>query len=262
MDNDTKANFPENVPRCSPSFVKGPTIAQLLEQKIIVSKSSQSGKDSYRRITINDPSTFDDQHIDSPDEKTECILQSDDPHNVPLYESAKCDFSIEVNSKYQLTSETQTPPSTFPEIPHISVIKDQTQQKVLRVEPELSAIKSHFKCELSTLNSKIESLTTSLNGALRKLENHPHKCCSIVEDNLLFLQKEVLSKDDIIKSLVETQTAILDSISNTASDKQTPATPSVSPNLREKQQWKHLVQHSTQQQIEKQQEQPMQQTQH
>ena len=141
-------------------------------------------------------------------------------------------------------SETQTPLSTFPETPHISVIKDQTQQKVLRVEAELSAIKSHFKCELSTSNSKTEPLTSSLNGALKKLENHPLKCCSIVEDNLLFLQKELLSKDDI-KSLVETQTAIIDSISNTALDKQIPTTLSVSPNLREKQQRKHQVQHST-----------------
>ena len=157
-----------------------------------------------------------------------------------------------MNNKYQLTSETQTPPCTFPETPHISVIKEQTQQKVFRVEAELSAIKSHFKCKLSTLNSKIESLTTSLSGALKKLENHPHKCCSIVKDNLLFLQKELLSKDDIIKSLVETQTAILDSISNTASDKQIPTPLPVSPNLREKQQRKHQVQHSTQQQIENQ----------
>ena len=135
-----------------------------------------------------------------------------------------------------MTSETQTPLSTFPETPHISVIKDQTQQKVSRVEAELSAIKSYFKWELSTSSSKIESLTTSLNGALKKLENHPHKCCSIDEDNQLFLQKELLSKDDIIKSIVKTQTAILDSISNTASDKQTPTTLSVSPNLCETQQ--------------------------
>ena len=43
-------------------------IWQLLEQKIIVNNRSQTGKDSYRRITIiNDPSTFDDQHIVSPD---------------------------------------------------------------------------------------------------------------------------------------------------------------------------------------------------
>ena len=189
----------------------------------------------------------------------QCVSQSDDPHKVPT-DNTNRDFSVEVNNKYQVTSETQTPLSTFPETPHISVIKGQTQQKVLRVEAELSAIKSHFKCELSTSNSKTEPLTTSLNGALKKLENHPHKCCSIVEDNLLFLQKELLSKDDI-KSLVETQTAILDSISNTTLDKQIPTTLSVSRNLGEKQQRKHQVQHSTQQQIENQQEQPMQQTQ-
>ena len=85
----------------------------------------------------------------------------------------------------------------------------------MRVEAELSAIKSHFKYELSTLNSKIESVIISLNGALKKLENHPHKCCSIVEDNLLFFQRELFSKDDMIKSLVETQTAILDSNTST-----------------------------------------------
>ena len=56
------------------------------------------------------------------------------------------------------------------------------------------------------------------------------------------------------------QTAILDSILNTTSDKQTPPTLSVSPNLQEKEQHKHQVQHSTQQQIENQQEQHMQQT--
>ena len=77
-----------------------------------------------------------------------------------------------MNNKYQITSETQTPLSTFPETPHISNINDQNQQKGLRVEAELSAIKSHFQCELSTLKSKIESLTTSLNDVLKKLENH------------------------------------------------------------------------------------------
>ena len=108
--------------------------------------------------------------------KNRYISQSDDPHNVPPDENTKCDFSIEINNKYQETSETQTL-STFLETPHIFFIKDQTQQKVLRVEAELLAIKTHFICELPTLNSKIESLTTSLNGAPKKLENHPHKCC-------------------------------------------------------------------------------------
>ena len=52
---------------------------------------------------------------------------------------------------------------------------------------------------------------------------------------------------------METQTEILDSISKSASDKQTPTTVSVSPITREKQQQKRQVQHSTQQQMENQQ---------
>ena len=96
----------------------------------MVNKRPQTGKDSYRCITIiNDPSTLDDQHIVSPDENIECVLQSDDPHNVPPDENTECDFSIDVNNKYQATSETQTPLSTFPETPHISVIKDQTRKR-------------------------------------------------------------------------------------------------------------------------------------
>ena len=43
-------------------------IGQLFEQKTIVNKRSQTGKDSCQRIIlINDPSTFDDQHIVLPD---------------------------------------------------------------------------------------------------------------------------------------------------------------------------------------------------
>ena len=45
-------------------------------------------------------------------------------------------------------------------------------------------------------------------------------------------QKELLSKNEITKSLVETQTAVLDSISNATSNKQA-TTPSALPNLRE-----------------------------
>ena len=102
--------------------------------------------------------------------------------------------------------------------------------------------------------------TNSLNGALKKLENHAHTCCSILEDNLLFPQEKLLSRNDIIKFLVETQTAILNSILYTASDKQTPTNLLVSSKLLEKQQRKHQVHHSTLQQIQNQQEQPMQQT--
>ena len=62
----------------------------------------------------NDSCTFDDQHIVSPEEKTESVSESDDPHKVPPDKNTECDFSIEANNKYQATSGTSTPLSTFP----------------------------------------------------------------------------------------------------------------------------------------------------
>ena len=102
-------------------------IAQLLERKIIVNKRSQTDKDSYRRITIiSDPSTFNDQHVVSPDVKTECVSQTDDPHKVPPDENTECDFSIEADNKYQVTFETKTTLTTFSVSPNF---REKQQRK-------------------------------------------------------------------------------------------------------------------------------------
>ena len=75
--------------------------------------------------------------------------------------------------------------------------------KVLRVEADLSALKSHVKCKLSDVMKKMESV---INGAsdgflCQAFEN--------MKENLSFLQKERLPKEEFIKSLLETQTDIL-----------------------------------------------------
>ena len=62
----------------------------------------------------NDSCTFDDQHIVSPEKKTESVSESDDPHKVPPDKNTECDFSIEASNKYQATSGTSTPLSNFP----------------------------------------------------------------------------------------------------------------------------------------------------
>ena len=73
---------------------------------------------------------------------------------------------------------------------------------------DLSVLKSHVKGELSDMNRKMESLT---NGASNIF--HCQSCGNLTE-NLSFLQKELLAKDEIIKSLLKTQKAILNSLSN------------------------------------------------
>ena len=54
-------------------------------------------------------------------------------------------------------------------------------------------------------DNKIELLTTSLNDAFKNLENR--KCC--IQANFLFIQKELFCKNEIMKSLAETQATVV-----------------------------------------------------
>ena len=120
----------------------------------------------------------------------------------------------EINEKRQVekcgSEGTQT---DFPEICHSSsfVKIEEIIPNVLGVQADLSALKSHVKCKLSDMNRKMESL---ING----ISNGFHcQSCENLKKKLSFLQKELLAKDEFIKSLLETQTAILNSLSNSKS---------------------------------------------
>ena len=58
------------------------------------------------------------------------------------------------------------------------------------------------------MNRKMESLTNGISNGFHC------QSCENLKENLSFLQKELLAKDEFIKSLLETQTAILNSLSN------------------------------------------------
>ena len=88
--------------------------------------------------------------------------------------------------------------------------KEGILTKYVRIVVNLTALKSNIKSEFSDIIRKMESLT---NGA-----SNGYLCqsCKNMKGNLSFLQKELLAKNEFIKSLLETQTAILNSLSNSA----------------------------------------------
>ena len=119
-----------------------------------------------------------------------------------------------INEKRQIEKYSSEGTQTdFPEICRsFSFVKiEKILPKVLRVEADLSASKSHVKCELSDMNRKMESLTNGISNGFHC------QSCENLKENLSFLQKELLAKDEFIKSLLETQTAILNSLSNSKS---------------------------------------------
>ena len=86
--------------------------------------------------------------------------------------------------------------------------KSLLSQNNWKVEAQVTVLKSYVKCEISSINNKIESLFERLN----KMPCNEKKALEILQENISFLQKEFTSKDEIIKTLLKTQTPILESV--------------------------------------------------
>ena len=90
---------------------------------------------------------------------------------------------------------------------------EEHQQFIYRIEAQMSALKSHMKCELSTMSSKIDSLSEFVNTKINNL-NDQQKILETLRENIKLLQMELQTKNDIIKNLLDTQSAVVESLSH------------------------------------------------
>ena len=84
----------------------------------------------------------------------------------------------------------------------------------MNMEAKFSALKGYIDCEISILNSKVDQFIESLKETITKIEKRESSSIEILQENIRFLQKELLAKTDLIKSLTETQTVALEAITN------------------------------------------------
>ena len=84
---------------------------------------------------------------------------------------------------------------------------EEHQQFIYRIEAQMSALKSHMKCEWSTMSSKIDSLLEFVNTKVNNL-NDQQKILETLRENIKLLQVELQTKNDIIKNLLDTQSAV------------------------------------------------------
>ena len=112
----------------------------------------------------------------------------------------------------------ETEPVTNPDLhtPLPSNKKDHfqhdQQQIINRLEAQISALKSHLKCEVSTMNSRIDLLSEVIENKINVLSDQC-KNIEVLQDNIKFLQMELKTKNEIIKNLLDTQSAIVESLS-------------------------------------------------
>ena len=83
------------------------------------------------------------------------------------------------------------------------------RKHISKLEAQLYAIKSYVNCEVSILTNKIESISNDFEKRINTLLGKEKSKLEILQQNMTLLQNELLSKNEIIKSLIEIQSSIL-----------------------------------------------------
>ena len=77
----------------------------------------------------------------------------------------------------------------------------------MKIEAIITALKSLFSCEIETITAKLTSFSEHINKTISNLNHREDEYLESLQDNISFFQKELLMKNEIIKSFTETQVA-------------------------------------------------------
>ena len=90
--------------------------------------------------------------------------------------------------------------------------KPESDMSTVKIEALITALKSYVSCEISMINAKLTSFSEHINKTISNLNHRENKHLESLHDNISFLQKELIMKNEIMKSLTETQTVVLNTI--------------------------------------------------
>ena len=171
----------------------------------------------------------------------------------------------------QVHNDTDTP---LPQNTFTVAQKPESDMSTVKIEALIMALKSYVSCEISMINAKLTSFFEHINKTISNLNYRQDKHLESLHDNISFLQKELLIKNEIIKGLTETRTVVLDTTSTSqrmlTGNKKSSDAPETPNNTtlvthhqqQQQQQLQQQQQQHQQQQQQQQQQQHMQQQQH
>ena len=231
-------------------------IAELTKQNVIINKKRCHGLDSFYKsstanqsidFTVFKPSPSKSNRIQNdklmPQKRLNKSLSQSCPEisqnllnfKTPLVETfsknqrgitaSETEDTISIDKNIE-TSLFDTAPQMHPKI--CTKLPENTDSnsarpscsKLFQIEAELSALKSYVNCKISSFHSKIESISLSLQVTLKVFQERENKTNEIFHQNMTCLLNELLTKKEIIKSLTETQTTILEALSSFKSNQQ------------------------------------------
>ena len=173
--------------------------------------------------------------------------------------------SEEESSDFDKTSNTVIDTQTPTLQKSLSCENLRTPQDIRNIRVQFSVLKSHVMCELSSLNQKISSLSENLEKTVNDMKVQ-NSNVDLLHENIKILRNELAQKNEIIKSLMEIQSTVFDSLSagrndQTISDQQQQHHQQLQQQQQQQQQTQQLLEHN-QQTMHKQHQQQIKQNQH
>ena len=162
-------------------------VANLMKENLIINKKTASGFDSlFRNNASLNGETMPHVIVDKSQHENEVIIDESVTFCHPVPEPH---------------NHIDTPPlqNTFTPAKEL-----ESDMSAMKIEGLITALKSYVSREISMINAKL---------TMSNLNHREEKNLESLQDNISFLQKELLIKNEIIKSLTELQTVVLDTVS-------------------------------------------------
>ena len=173
----------------------GQYLNQMIKLNLIFNKKTDQGLDSFYKTT----------------EKSEEI-----PLDLSYLTESNHSNIGEENSQYDLSEILSQP--TMPieqniETPSIQSTQDVptetvNEKLIWKIEAQLLALKGLVNCEISIIDKRLNTFSDTLNHVLKNLNVSHNSNTDLLKQNVEYLKKELGSKDELIKSLVDTQTIL------------------------------------------------------
>ena len=176
-------------------------IDEMIDKKLIYNKKTDQGLDSfYQNMEMEDEAPLDSSYLSE----------------------SKNSNNFEEESLFNLTKmldQSSNPPARDIERP-CDKIENITRETVtneklaLKFEAKISAMKNYIDCELSEVTKKLDSFSESVNQLSKMSDIFKKEHSLLLNENIELLKNELKSKDEMIKSLIDTQTLVLETVKN------------------------------------------------
>ena len=211
-------------------------ITCLIKQNIIINKKSINWRDSFKRNTDLFSTTDESSDTDNTQQQNKKGHKDNNKSNSSLQKPAAsfnetgiCTLcscqqiapeittdATSLNTTTEISSTIQTDIQTPIATNNLNDTSNFTQKSKLKIEAQLSLLTSYVDFERSMFTSKIDAFSDSLKNPLANIQKSESNYANtdLLQQNITFLENLLESKDRIIQSLLETQKALTNSLSN------------------------------------------------